>query len=283
MTATIMDEAVAQCRAVLGDEIDDITVERAVVGLFFTGVKLSNGFGGCCFTPIKSLPEAVCCPSSAAAMPMPGRIRGRPATFFLRDLAAPQGVRRALAIAVLNALADTCWSREPTPGCRLETGRDAIEDAIIPEGAQVVMVGAIGPYMKMLRRRDQPLMVLEKDPSTLRPDEMRHYRAAELAPSVVPQADVLIVTGATMVTDTLDELLALARPDAEVVVVGPTAGMMPDPLFRRGARVVGGVRVTAPDEFLEVLAEGGSGLHFFEKSAQRVNLIREAAFSALVA
>jgi len=50
-------------------DLESITVERAVFGLFFSGVKLSTGHGGLCFTPVKEIPEAVCCPSSAKAMP----------------------------------------------------------------------------------------------------------------------------------------------------------------------------------------------------------------------
>ena len=52
-------------------DLDSITVERAAFGLFFSGVKLSTGHGGLCFTPVKEIPEAVCCPSSAKAMPFP--------------------------------------------------------------------------------------------------------------------------------------------------------------------------------------------------------------------
>lgn len=72
----ILREAVAQVEQQL--ELDKITVERAVFGLFFSGVKLSTGHGGLCFTPVKEMPEAVCCPSSARAMPLSGRLRGRP-------------------------------------------------------------------------------------------------------------------------------------------------------------------------------------------------------------
>jgi uncharacterized protein (DUF4213/DUF364 family) len=46
--------------------------------------------------------------------------------------------------------------------------------------------------------------------------------------------------------------------------------MLPDALFERGARVVGGVRVKKPDELLDVLAAGGSGYHFFDKLAPRI-------------
>ena len=62
----ILTETVAAVTDILGAaELDDIAVERATIGLFFTGVKLSTGHAGACATPIKTIPEAVCCPSSA--------------------------------------------------------------------------------------------------------------------------------------------------------------------------------------------------------------------------
>ncbi|NMA10201.1 MAG: DUF4213 domain-containing protein, partial [Methanomicrobiales archaeon] len=70
MTATslhpgsILEETLGEIREILGSDLDSITVERVVIGIFFTGVKLSDGSGGLCFTPIKEIPEAVCCPSS---------------------------------------------------------------------------------------------------------------------------------------------------------------------------------------------------------------------------
>ena len=64
----ILREANEQLQVALGDKIDTLTIERVVIGLFFTSVKLNTGQGGLCFTPIKSIPEAVCCPSSARAL-----------------------------------------------------------------------------------------------------------------------------------------------------------------------------------------------------------------------
>jgi len=43
--------------------------------------------------------------------------------------------------------------------------------------------------------------------------------------------------------------------------------MLPDALFARRARVVGGVGVKKSDELLDVLAAGGSGYHFFDNLA----------------
>jgi len=85
---------------------------------------------------------------------------------------------------------------------------------------------------------------------------------------------VALITGATLVNNTLEELLALTRPDARVTVVGPTVGMLPDAFLARGADVLGCVRITEPDAFLDLLAEGGSGYHFFGRSAQKLVLVR---------
>jgi len=62
-----------------------------------------------------------------------------------------------------------------------------------------------------------------------------------------------------------------------VVVVGPTVGLLPDAFLRRGVAILGGVRVTDAGRFLDTLAEGGSGHHFFGQSAERVVLLRRAA------
>lgn len=71
MTTAILRETLDILRAELGSEIETFRIERAVVGLFFTGVKLTTGQAGSCATPIKEIPEAVCCPSSAMSMPFP--------------------------------------------------------------------------------------------------------------------------------------------------------------------------------------------------------------------
>src|SRR6202041_2166546 len=115
MQRPILAETVAAVTDILGSDLDDIRIERAVIGVFFTGVKLSTGHAGSCATPIKTIPEAVCCPSSAMAMPFPGKLRGRPARDALREVFSGHGIRRAVGIATLNALAAYCWEVRPHP------------------------------------------------------------------------------------------------------------------------------------------------------------------------
>jgi uncharacterized protein (DUF4213/DUF364 family) len=278
--AAILRETLTAIPEILGSELDGLTVERAVIGLFFTGVKLSNGIAGTCATPIKTIPEAVCCPSSAMAMPFPGKLRGRPALDLAEEALSDHGIRRALGIAAMNALADTCWRRRPYPEAELRLGIDAFDATEMRPGDNVVVVGAFVPFLRELKRRRQPFLVLEQDPATLKPEELPFFRPAEQAAAVVPGADVLLITGTTLLNNTLEELLRLARPTSRVTMVGPTVSLLPDPFLRRGADILGTVRITAPDELLDTLAEGGSGYHFLGRSAQKVVLVRRPAVDA---
>ena len=275
--STILGDTITMIGRILGSELDEITVERAVVGLFFTGVRLSNGTAGTSATPIKSIPEAVCCPSSAMAMPFPGRLRGRAAADLAREALSGHGIRRTVGIATVNALADCCWQRRPHPDVELRHGVDAFDATEIRHGDRVVVVGAFVPFLKELKRRGQAFLVLEQDPATLKADELPFFRPAEQAAEILPNADVVLITGSTLVSNTLEHLLVLARPDARVTVVGPTVGMLPDAFLARGANVLGCVRITEPDPFLDLLAEGGSGYHFFGRSAQKLVLMSRAA------
>ncbi len=271
---TILGETIAAIGAILGSELDEIVVERVVVGLFFTGVKLTNNSAGSCATPIKTIPEAACCPSSAMAMPFPGKLAGRRAADLAREALSGHGIRRAVGIATVNALADCCWQHRPHPDVELRPGVDAFDATEIRNRDKVVVVGAFVPFLKELKRRGQPFLVLEQDPATLKADELPFFRPAEQASEILPEADVVLITGATLVNNTLEDLLALVRPETRVTIVGPTVGMLPDAFLARGADVLGCVKITDADTFLDLLAEGGSGYHFFGRSAQKLVLAR---------
>jgi uncharacterized protein (DUF4213/DUF364 family) len=273
----ILTDTIAAVTETLGRDIERIEIERAVLGLFYTGVKLSAGTAGTCATPREAIPGDVCCPVSARAVPFPGQLKGRPAAEIIRDALSADGLSRAVGIATLNALAELCWRRRPSPKVELLPGADAFDATEFHPADRVVVVGAFVPFLKELKRRKQPFLVLEQNPAMLKPEEMPFYRPAEMAHEVVPSADVLLITGATLLNDTLEDLLALARPEARVTIVGPTVGMVPDAFLARGADILGAVRITQPDAFLDLLAEGGSASHFLGHTAEKIVLARRAS------
>lgn len=273
---SILVETVTTLVEILGPELESLTVERAAIGQFFTGVKLSNGSAGACHTPPRPLITSDCCGSLPKSVHLAGHLKGRPVTAFLDDLWEDLGYCRALGIAVINALADTVWRRRPLSEWEILAGLDALSAAELATGERMVMVGAFVSYIRILKEREADLAVLELTTAPFLPDEMRFYRPAEEAPSVVPGADVLFLTGSTIVNDTMDDLLALARPDARVLAVGPSVPMLPDVLARRGVDRLATIRINDADLFLDVLTEGGGTQGMFAGSAELVVLARKA-------
>lgn len=68
MISSILAETIEIIKEKSRGPLDEVRIEDLVIGVFFTGVKQSTGHGGCAFTPIGEVPEAVCCPTSADEM-----------------------------------------------------------------------------------------------------------------------------------------------------------------------------------------------------------------------
>ena len=268
----LLEETATKVKDILGDKINDLSIERAVFGLFFSGVKLSDGQGGLCFTPVKEMPQAVCCPSSARAMPLSGRLTKRSIEETLADLNSNNILRKTLAIATLNALSASCWNAGEAKrgGYALELDKNTFDEVEIPVEGKTVVVGALVPILKRLIKSHADFTVLEMDKRTLKGVELDHYAPPKDAQLYIPDADLVVITGVTVLNDTLPDLLQLVKPGAQVVVTGPTASMLPDVFFTHGITMMGGVLVTKPDEVLDCISEGGSGYHFFGKSAERL-------------
>lgn len=252
-------------------DISSITVERAVVGIFFTGVKLSTGHGGMCATPVKAIPAAVCCPSSAKEMPFSGKMEGRSIEWILDQLDSTHILLKTIAIAALNALSAMEFEKG---GYEIDNETDSFDTVELRKDSTVVVVGALVPIIRKALQAECELYILEKDPSTLKRQELEHFVEADRFKEVVPKATHLIITGTTLINDTLDGLLAAAPEDADIIVTGPTSSMIPDVFFRSKVKKLGGDIVRKPDECLDILSEAGSGYHLFGKSTEKILIQR---------
>lgn len=248
-------------------DIRSITIERVVVGIFFTGVKLSTGQGGMCATPIKSIPAAVCCPSSAKEMPFSGKMEGRSIEWVLEQLDSPHILLKTIAIASLNALSAMEFEKGHY---EIDSETDSFDTVDIDKDSTVVVVGALVPILRKALKAESELYILEKDPSTLKHQELEHFVEADRFKEVVPKATHLIITGTTLINDTLDGLLEAASEDADIIVTGPSSSMIPDVFFRHKVKKLGGDIVRKPDECLDILAEAGAGYHLFGKSTEKI-------------
>jgi len=124
-------------------------------------------------------------------------------------------------------------------------------DIIIREGAgrRVAIVGHF-PFIAEVREAVEKLWVLE-----LRP------QAGDLpagrAPEVIPQADVVAITGTALINHTFSELVSLCRPDAYVIVLGGSTPLSPV-LFHYGVHAVSGTKVVDISDVLQAVSQGAT-------------------------
>jgi hypothetical protein len=126
------------------------------------------------------------------------------------------------------------------------------EHVIRERGASksVVVVGHF-PFIERLRAQVGQLSVLELCP--VGPSDL----PADRAPEVVPQADVVAITSTTLINDTFADLIALCRPDAFVLMLGPTTPLSPV-LFDYGADVISGTLVEEIDRVVWGVSQGAT-------------------------
>ncbi len=267
----VLDDTLQLLRDLCGDHVERVTIERIVIGVFFSGVKLSDGSGGVAYTPMADLHDATCCPAMAAESPGPTPLRGMKAWDVLNGR-ENTALSNTVKLVVMNALSSRFLTEDRY---RIVFDADALDLVDIPAAGKIGMVGAFIPFLKRLKGLPGvDLSVIERKKETLKSDEMRFYVPAVRASEVLPRCDTVIITGASIANGTIDELLGYTRAGARVIVTGPTASVLPDALFARNVSMVSGVQVTDIDKALDLLVEGAGAFHLFGVCMRKINVSR---------
>jgi uncharacterized protein (DUF4213/DUF364 family) len=254
--------------------LQGVKVDDLVIGIFFTGVKLSAGHAGCAFTPIGEVPEAVCCPTSAARMPQAGDLEGRPVSEILNYSLDPNVLKSAIGVATLNALSQLIIETDDRPEYQIVKEVDGFDLLKIQPEETLSLIGAFGPYIRRLKMMGNPLFIIEKNPQALRSDEMKYFKSESEMPSALKKSDVVIITGTAIVNHTIDNILSFITNGQRTAIIGPTASMIPDAFFKRGVHVMAGVRITEPDLMIKILKQGGSAYHLLKECSEKIAFVK---------
>jgi uncharacterized protein (DUF4213/DUF364 family) len=254
--------------------LGNVHVDDLVIGIFFTGVKLSTGHGGVASTPIGEIPEAVCCPTSAARMPQAGNLEDKPVSEILKHSLDANVLKSAIGVATLNALSQLILEAKDGTDYPTIKDKDGFDLLRIQPNEHVSIIGAFGPYIRRLKMMGNPFFIIEKSPLTLRPDEIKYFKPESEMQSALERSDVVIMTGTTIVNHTIDTILSLIRNGTRTAIIGPTASMIPDAFFKRGVHVMAGVRILDADLMIKILKQGGSAFHLLKECSGKNAFVR---------
>ena len=222
----------------LGPVSEGIYVADVRIGLGFTSVRLDNGAIGLAWTaPSRT--------GSCTHETKAGTLAGRPARELLEMLADDHNaLSRSLGLAAANAL--TVGLPRPE-----STRKDVLDIINVQAADHVVMVGYFAPLVPVLRETGCRLDILELEadrPGTMSPEEGRESLAS---------CSVAIITGTSIVTGTLDGLLAgLGKPRA-VVLLGPSSFMCPQVFAGTPVTHIAGAMLRDAPAIEKIVSEGG--------------------------
>ncbi|HID90829.1 TPA: hypothetical protein EYP44_02590 [Candidatus Bathyarchaeota archaeon] len=253
----LVRSAISHLKGALGTSLRSIHLIDVRIGQIYTGVVLSTGHGGVAYN---FSGEAGCQPVDEA-----GSISGKTADLALAMAEDRNLAKASVGIAVANALSSLVFQRH---------GRYRFVDVdvldLIRRGDRIVMVGYFLPLIPRVRSKASALHVLERRPIL---DRGVSVLPEEEADEVIPEADAVVITGSTIVNKTIDRLLGLCRGAREVVILGPTASLVPDALFDRGVTAEMGIRVTDSRAMIGIVGEGG-GTRQLLRSAEKMALLK---------
>lgn len=116
-------------------------------------------------------------------------------------------------------------------------------------GKKVALVGHF-PFIPRLRSTAEQLWVIEQHPAD---DDY----PAEAASDLIPQADVVAITSSALINHTLDGLLTHCRPEALVMMLGPSTPLSPL-LFSQSVDFLSGSKVVDEAAVLRTVGQGAS-------------------------
>ena len=168
-----------------------------------------------------------------------GSLRGKSALELTQYAKSDNLLEATIGMATINSLVDIDESKYVTENAL---------DALIREGSgkNIAIVGHF-PWIPQLREVAKKLWVIEQRP---RKDDL----PAEAADEILPQADVVGITGTAFINHTAEKLLNLSQTSF-VVMIGPTSPLSPI-LFDYGVDVIAGAKVVDTEKAILCLSEG---------------------------
>jgi uncharacterized protein len=172
----------------------------------------------------------------------PGTLHGKKALELAQMARSERVMEAAIGMAAINSLI-----RYDASVCVQVNAAEVLGEK--GRGGNVAIVGHF-PFIPLLKERVKNLWVLEKNPQ-----EGDLTEAA--AESVLPQADVVGITGTSFTNHTLQSLLELCKPGAYILMLGDTTPMSPI-LFDFGIDALCGIKVVNREQVLSCVSQGAN-------------------------
>lgn len=182
-----------------------------------------------------------------------------------RRYVSDSGIWKTLGFAAANALTRRLYDQA---GFRPANSSDSIGHLNPQAGEHIGMIGKFTPLLRRISDSGARLTVVELNPDLV--GEQDGYRVT-LDPEQLSDCSKVVSTSTLLLNDTLERMLACCRNARWFVLIGPSAGCLPDALFARGVTLLGGSWINDRDGFTAALRSGESLSDYASKFALTVD------------
>jgi uncharacterized protein (DUF4213/DUF364 family) len=266
----IIDETYHLLKTRYQNQIWSLTISDVRIGVHLTAVKLSDNSYGTAST-LLDLPLHCTRKNRDFGDFTPSKIKGQ-RILDLLETPKQSNMLDTLKIAVLNAVSSKILSNG---NYKILENTDPIELVDLKQQKTITIVGAFQSYIQKISESDNKLFVLELNENSFQEGHRKFYVPADHYGEIIPVSDVVIITGLTLVNNTIDNLLSAILPGTQVIVTGPSSSLIPDILFQNKVNMIGATRITNPELLFTIVGEAGAGFHLFEYCAQKICILND--------
>ena len=251
------------------NRFENLVVSDIRIGIYLTAVRLSDGSIGTAATLTADHP--FCKKSSRDFGDLsPLKIKGQKVVNILEsEKISP--VISSIKTAVLSAVSSEIIN---SGNYNIVDDCDPIDLIDMSPVKTITIVGAFQSYIRKISGTANKLYVLEMNENALPQEQKKYFVPSQDYRSILPDSDIIIITGQTLVNGTTDDLLQAISPEALVIMTGPSGNILPDILFQNKISIIGAIRIIDPEKLFNIVSEGGAGFHLFEYCARKICILR---------
>lgn len=248
----------------------NLQIEDVRVGIYMTAIKLSDGTIGLASSEEDS---NIHCDRDLRDFnefsPLKIKDKTLKELFYTNKKNA---LTNSLRICAFNAIALGLRSKGKY---KIKYNTDPIKLIDLEKNKQITVVGAFHNIIDKISKTNSTLKVLELDKSAMLERHIKYFYAAENYKETLPESDVVLITGLTLVNNTFDELLKYCNPSSQIVIIGPSAGLIPVLMFDKGVDIIATTEIDKPELVFDLVSQGAAAYHLFEYCASKICLVNE--------
>ncbi|MBI9068285.1 MAG: DUF364 domain-containing protein [Salinivirgaceae bacterium] len=254
-------------------ELLKLTIKDVCVGGYMLAVELSDGSQG--MASFEPNAEIHCDKKNRDFGEFtPLQIKGR-TLLELFECKKNNGLPNGLRVAALNAISVKLMD---TFGLKVIRETDPIDLLDLSGEKVITIVGAFHSYIKKVSKTKCHLNVLELNEEAMLPEHRQYFVPAHKYTEVLPKSDIIVITGLTIVNNTLDDLLLACNDKAQVIITGPSSNLIPQVLFEKHIDIIGGTLISKPELLFPLISQGAAGYHLFTYCAEKICILNEKSF-----